>query len=73
MSDIPKTNAMRLLDQAGIPVPTFVRSKLGKVAKEIDTDLVRGLTSDEASLRYAKNGPNSLGEEKKTPRRLPGR
>ncbi len=24
------------LDQAGIPVPTFVRSKLGKVAKEID-------------------------------------
>lgn len=24
------------LDQAGIPVPSFVRSKLGKVAKEID-------------------------------------
>ena len=28
---------------------------------------IAGLTSDEASLRYAKNGPNSLGEEKKTP------
>ena len=38
-----------------------------QIAQEIDTDLVRGLTSDEASLRYAKNGPNSLGEEKKTP------
>ena len=24
------------LDQAGIPVPSFVRTKLGKVAKEID-------------------------------------
>ena len=34
-----------------------------QIAQEIDTDLVRGLTSDEASLRYAKNGPNSLGEE----------
>ncbi len=38
-----------------------------QIAKEIDTDLVKGLTSDEASLRYAKNGPNSLGEEKKVP------
>ncbi|MBR3247324.1 MAG: cation-translocating P-type ATPase [Clostridiales bacterium] len=38
-----------------------------QVAKEIDTDLVKGLTSNEASLRYAKNGPNSLGEEKKVP------
>ena len=38
-----------------------------QIAQEIDTDLVRGLTSDEASLRYAKNGPNSLGEEKKVP------
>ena len=38
-----------------------------QVAQEIDTDLVKGLTSDEASLRYAKNGPNSLGEEKKVP------
>ena len=38
-----------------------------QVAQEIDTDLVKGLTSNEASLRYAKNGPNSLGEEKKVP------
>ncbi len=38
-----------------------------QVAKEIDTDLVKGLTTNEASLRYAKNGPNSLGEEKKVP------
>ena len=38
-----------------------------QVAKEIDTDPVKGLTSNEASLRYAKNGPNSLGEEKKAP------
>lgn len=38
-----------------------------QVAQEIDTDLVNGLTSNEASLRYAKNGPNSLGEEKKVP------
>ena len=38
-----------------------------QVAQELDTDLVRGLSSDEASLRYAKNGPNSLGEEKKVP------
>ena len=38
-----------------------------QIAKEIDTDLVKGLTSDEASLRLAKNGPNSLGEEKKVP------
>ena len=28
---------------------------------------MKGLTSDEASLRLAKNGPNSLGEEKKVP------
>ena len=26
------------LDRAGVPVPTFVRSKLGKVVKEIDGD-----------------------------------
>lgn len=38
-----------------------------QIAKEIDTDLVKGLTSNEASLRYAKNGPNTLGEEKKVP------
>ena len=38
-----------------------------QIAKEIDTDLVKGLTTNEASLRYAKNGPNSLGEEKKVP------
>ena len=38
-----------------------------QIAQEIDTDLVKGLTSNEASLRYAKNGPNSLGEEKKVP------
>ncbi len=38
-----------------------------QVAQELDTDLVKGLTSNEASLRYAKNGPNSLGEEKKVP------
>ena len=38
-----------------------------QIAKEIDTDLVKGLTSNEASLRLAKNGPNSLGEEKKVP------
>ena len=38
-----------------------------QIAKELDTDLVKGLTSNEASLRYAKNGPNSLGEEKKVP------
>ena len=38
-----------------------------QVAQEIDTDLVKGLTSNEASLRYAKNGPNSLGVEKKVP------
>ena len=29
-----------------------------QIAKELDTDLVKGLTSNEASLRYAKNGPN---------------
>ena len=40
---------------------------INQIAKEIDTELVKGLTSDEASLRYAKNGPNSLGEEKKVP------
>ena len=38
-----------------------------QVAQELDTDLIKGLTSNEASLRYAKNGPNSLGEEKKVP------
>ena len=38
-----------------------------QVAHELDTDPVRGLTSNEASLRYAKNGPNTLGEEKKVP------
>lgn len=38
-----------------------------QVAKELDTDPVKGLTSNEASLRYAKNGPNTLGEEKKVP------
>lgn len=38
-----------------------------QIAKEIDTDLVKGLSSSEASLRLAKNGPNSLGEEKKIP------
>ena len=38
-----------------------------QIAKELDTDLVKGLTSNEASLRYAKNGPNTLGEEKKVP------
>ena len=38
-----------------------------QVAHELDTDPVKGLTSNEASLRYAKNGPNTLGEEKKVP------
>lgn len=38
-----------------------------QVAKELDSDLIKGLTSEEAALRYAKNGPNSLGEEKKVP------
>ena len=37
------------------------------VARELDTDPIRGLTSNEASLRFAKNGPNTLGEEKKVP------
>ena len=38
-----------------------------QVAQELETDLVKGLSSNEASLRYAKNGPNTLGEEKKVP------
>lgn len=38
-----------------------------QILKELDTDCVKGLTSDEASLRFAKYGPNSLGEEKKVP------
>ncbi len=38
-----------------------------QIAQELGTDLVNGLKSDEVSLRLAKNGPNSLGEEKKTP------
>ena len=38
-----------------------------QIAQDIKTDLVKGLTSDEASLRLVKNGPNTLGEEKKVP------
>ena len=38
-----------------------------QVAQELDTDLIKGLSSEEASLRFAKNGPNTLGEEKKVP------
>ncbi|MBP5654133.1 MAG: cation-translocating P-type ATPase [Clostridiales bacterium] len=34
---------------------------------ELNTDIKKGLTSDEAAARLAKYGPNSLGEEKKTP------
>ncbi|MCR4689600.1 MAG: cation-translocating P-type ATPase [Saccharofermentans sp.] len=38
-----------------------------QIAEELGTDLVNGLEQTEASLRLAKNGPNSLGEEKKVP------
>ncbi len=38
-----------------------------EIAEQLSTDLVNGLKQDEASLRLAKSGPNSLGEEKKIP------
>ena len=38
-----------------------------EITKELETDRIKGLTKDEASQRLAKNGPNSLGEEKKVP------
>ena len=37
------------------------------VVKELETDIKAGLTKTEADKRLAKYGPNSLGEEKKTP------
>lgn len=38
-----------------------------EVLRELNTDSAVGLTSQEAADRLAKNGPNSLGEEKKVP------
>jgi len=38
-----------------------------KVVNELKTDMEKGLSSAEAQSRLEKYGPNSLGEEKKTP------
>ena len=38
-----------------------------EVIRELKTDSAVGLTKQEAADRLAKNGPNSLGEEKKVP------
>ena len=38
-----------------------------EIISELETDRVKGLSAEEASQRLAKNGPNSLGEEKKVP------
>lgn len=38
-----------------------------QAVQELNSDAVKGLTQDEASLRLVKYGPNSLGEEKKVP------
>lgn len=38
-----------------------------KVVSELKTDINKGLSSSEAKDRLEKNGPNSLGEEKKVP------
>lgn len=38
-----------------------------QVASELNTDINVGLSTQEAVERLAKNGPNSLGEEKKVP------
>lgn len=38
-----------------------------EITKELGTDRIKGLSAEEASQRLAKNGPNSLGEEKKVP------
>ena len=37
------------------------------VADELNTNISAGLTTEEAMERLAKDGPNSLGEEKKIP------
>ena len=42
-------------------------ASIEQVAQDINTNLVNGLTTEEALKRLAQNGPNSLGEEKKTP------
>ena len=45
---------------------SFSRSS-EEVIRELKTDSAVGLTKQEAADRLAKNGPNSLGEEKKVP------
>ena len=42
-------------------------ASIEQVAQDINTNLVKGLTTEEALKRLAQNGPNSLGEEKKIP------
>jgi Ca2+-transporting ATPase len=38
-----------------------------RVAAELESNAVIGLSEEEAAIRLVKNGPNSLGEEKKIP------
>ena len=41
--------------------------KKDSVIDELKTNVKSGLSTNEAEARLAKYGPNSLGEEKKTP------